>query len=371
MMGWMMRRVFAVRRVGTRRTGEDARAPGRAVVRVPGRVALGLVVMAGGMVSAWGQEVSPKVDSAVVKGLEYLAQQQQPDGAFEKGGPKLAISGLSLLAFMASGHVPGDGRYGQVVRRGLDYVLDQFPKDGYVGKVDGSRMYGQGIVTLALAEAYGVEPDAGRRARIWSALTASVQVIQGAQNVQKDDNHAGGWRYEPTSVDSDLSLSGWNALSLRACNNIGIAVPKECIDRATKYVTRCYRREENGFGYQPWNPSSPAMTGVGVLSLSLMDRMDSPEVKAAGNYLGTVVVSDDTRFSYYSFYYVTHAAFQLGDPIWGRVWKMSSEHLTARQQEDGGWPASQSGEEPGRVYATSMAVLTLSTPNGLLPVHQK
>lgn len=318
--------------------------------------------------AAVAQQVSPKVDSAIARGLEFLAIHQQADGAFEQSGPKLAITSLSLMALMASGHVPGDGRYGQCVRKGVDYLIESFPKDGYVGKVDGSRMYGQGIVTLTLAEAYGVEPDPARRERIRNALVSAVQVIIAAQNVSKDENNAGGWRYEPASTDSDLSLSGWNALALRSCNNIGIAVPKDCIDRAAGYVLRCYRKEEKAFAYQPWSPPSPAMAGVGILSLTLLDRGQSPEVKSAGGYLGTATLTDDTRFAYYSFYYVTHAAYQLGDPIWSRVWKLNSEHLIATQQKDGGWPTSRTPEEPGRMYATAMAVLTLSTPNALLPV---
>lgn len=342
----------------------------------PRRVHLVVVVLACtallcGQAACLAQQVSPKVDSAVVRGLEFLATHQQANGSFEQNGPRLAITSLSLLSLLASGHVPGDGRYGQAVQKGLDYLLESFPQDGYVGRVDGSRMYGQGIITLTLAEAYGVEPDPVRREKMRKALISAVQVIVTAQNVKKDENNAGGWRYEPNSADSDLSLSGWNALALRSCNNIGISVQKDCIDRAAKYVVRCYNKDAKAFAYQPWNAPSPAMTGVGILNLCLMDRIESPEVKAASSYLSTLNLTDDTRFAYYSFYYVTHAAYQLGDPIWARVWKMTSEHLVTRQQEDGGWPQGRSGEEPGRIYATAMAVLTLSTPNGLLPVHQR
>ena len=329
-----------------------------------------ILALFAGCVSA-AEPVSPKVDSAIVRGLEYLALQQKPNGAFGDNGPKIAISALSIMSFMASGHVPNDGRYGQTLRRGLDYLVESFPEDGYVGRVDGSHMYGQGIITLALAEAYGIEPDPARRAKIKLVLKRSVELILKAQQVQKDDNHAGGWRYEPGSPDSDLSLSGWNALALRSCNNIGISVQRDVIDRAAKYVLRCYKKNEKAFAYQPQNNASPAMTGVGVLNLCLMDRKDAPEVQEASNYLSTTKLSDDTRYPYYTFYYVTHAAYQLGDPLWSRIWKMSSDHLVSRQQEDGGWPQSRSGEEPGRTYATALAVLTLSTPNGLLPVHQR
>jgi hypothetical protein len=39
--------------------------------------------------------------------------------------------------------------------------------------------------------------------------------------------------------------------------------------------------------------------------------------------------------------------------------------------DDGGWPQSRNGEEPGRNYATSMALLTLAVPQNLLPIYQR
>lgn len=336
------------------------------------RVCVALALVLAGLPTLVAQEaVAPKVDSAITRGLEFLAQKQQPDGAFEANGPRLAITGLATMAFMANGHVPGDGRYGPTVRRSLELLVQKFPEDGYVGKVDGGRMYGQGIVVLTLAEAYGIERDLDRRQKIKKVLTKAVEVILAAQNVQKDPNNTGGWRYEPVSPDSDLSLSGWNMLALRSCNNIGVTVQRDCVDRAASYVLRCYNKGSNGFAYQPSGAVSPAMTGVGVLNLCLMDRASAPEVAGASAYITKLTLNDDTRFSYYSFYYVTHAAYQLGDSVWAKIWKMSSDHLASRQQEDGGWPQSRSGEEPGRIYATAMAILTLSTPNALLPVNQR
>jgi hypothetical protein len=53
------------------------------------------------------------------------------------------------------------------------------------------------------------------------------------------------------------------------------------------------------------------------------------------------------------------------------VWKTTQDQLLAVQMEDGGWPQSRQGEEPGRAYATSMAVLTLAVPYRLLPIYQR
>ena len=129
------------------------------------------------------------------------------------------MTGLSLMSHLASGHTPDDGRFGANVRRALDYLIHQAPEDGYFGKLDNSRMYGHGIVTLALAEAYGVEPQASNRALMRPILERAVADILKAHDIPKNPQDAGGWRYELTSNDSDISLSGWNILALRAAGS--------------------------------------------------------------------------------------------------------------------------------------------------------
>ena len=125
-------------------------------------------------------------DKQVDAGLEFLVREQATEGFINTGGPKTALTGLSLMAFLAAGHTPDVGPYGVVVRRALDWLVQQVPPDGYVGNGDGSRMYGQGIVTLALAEAYGVETDGVKRERLHAAITrALASHSQGAADRQR------------------------------------------------------------------------------------------------------------------------------------------------------------------------------------------
>ena len=105
-------------------------------------------------------------DDAISAALAYLSNQQIADGSFEPHGQKLATTGLGLLAFVSTGNTSDGGRYAATVRRATEFLLRQTPGDRYFGAVDGSRMYGHAIVTLALCDAYGVEPDETIRARI-------------------------------------------------------------------------------------------------------------------------------------------------------------------------------------------------------------
>ena len=322
--------------------------------------------------AAWGQEAPPmpdNLDASVARGVEYLSKRQNADGSFGGEEHRLAVSGLSVMAFLACGHTPGAGRYGLVVRGGVDYLLAQSQGDGYYGKGNDKGMYHQGIVTLALAEAYGVEPDEARRRRMYDELTKAVKVILDAQAVQKPEAHVGGWRYAPDAHDSDISLSGWNALALRAARDAGMEVPREAVEKAVGFLLRCYNAGEKGFSYQPGGNAQVGPTGIGLLGLYLLDGSARPELPDAAKFLADHPVNDGVPFQYYSMYYVSQAAYQAGGPTWAAVSKVTMARLVAAQAKDGSWP--KVGQEPGEVYSTAMAVLTLSVPYRLLPVYQR
>jgi len=337
-------------------------------LRLAVAVMLGVTII---MAPARGAEeidpLPPKLDSVIAKGLEFLAKEQQPDGSIHGGGPPLAMTSLSLMAFLASGHTPGEGKYGQTISAATDYLLAQAQPDGYFGRVDGSRMYGQGIITLALAEVAGAENDPERRSKIRAVVAVAVDRILESQKVPKPEQFAGGWRYEPTSGDADLSLSGWNALALRAAQNTGMNVPKEAVQGAVNFVIRCHQKD-SGFGYQPGGGANSGMTGVGVLNLCLLDAADHPSLIPAAKFLRENPVAPGQPHRYYYLYYTTQAAFQIGDETWRAVWRVTQQELMEQQQADGGWPPSN---EPGRVYASSIAVMTLSVPYRLLPIYQR
>lgn len=313
-----------------------------------------------------------KVECAVSCGLAFVARQQTEDGSFDGGGPKVANTGLALTCFLASGNTQDVGRYGLTVRRAVDYLLRVQPHDGYFGSADGSHMYGQAIATIALAEAYGTEADPTQRAKIRSAVERAVDVILKAEDVTKAPAQAGGWRDEPQSTDSDLSLTAWNILALRAAKDIGADVPDVNLSLALAYVLRCYRSDLGGFAAQPGGDVSASVTAAGVVAVSLLDVPQRPEAQACSKVLGQPPLADQQgRNAYYTRYYVAQAAYQLGDSVWNAVWPAMRDQLLAQQAKDGGWPCSNDSEQPGRTYATSMSLLTLCVPMRMLPMYQK
>ena len=256
-----------------------------------------------------------------------------------------------------------------------DYLANLNPEGGYFGR-DESRMYGHCIVTLALAEAYGTEVDEIQRRRIRSTLEKSLKVIYAGQDMRKEKpQFEGGWRYQPQSSDSDLSVSAWAMMAMRACESAGLPVPKARVDRAAAYLRRCYRPEQRGFSYQGEGEANAAMTGAALLNLYLLDAVDAELGGAASKFLIDKPVRDNTQHYYYALYYTTQAAFQAGDPAWSAVWKNNSEQLLASVGKDGSWPGKPdvpgNDQKNAKIYATAMSVLTLSVPLRVLPIYQR
>src|SRR6266852_714974 len=59
------------------------------------------------------------VDKSVDKALEFLHNQQNPDGSWNvfRGGKSPAITSFCVMAFLSAGHVPGEGKHGDTVTK--------------------------------------------------------------------------------------------------------------------------------------------------------------------------------------------------------------------------------------------------------------
>ena len=97
-----------------------------------------------------------KVDVAIEHGLEYLLAVQKESGAYPgQYGDTVAIPALAAMACLATGHVPGDAKYGKLIERSLDYVLANHDETGYFGAIGNGKMYAHSIATLLLTEVSG------------------------------------------------------------------------------------------------------------------------------------------------------------------------------------------------------------------------
>ena len=311
-------------------------------------------------------------DAANDRALAYLAKAQLPNGSWPGDmRENTAIASLGVMAFLARGSTPSVPPYGNVINRGIDFVLNSQSPEGSLIGYGGGQMYSHNISTLMLSEVSGmVDPE--RQKRVDEALAKALKIILDAQLVKKGESQRGGWRYVPHSNDSDLSHSGWALMALRSARNNGAPVPREAIDDALKYIARCSNKD-GGFAYQPGGGSSVAMTGVGLLCLELSGRhRDEVTTKAAQHIIRDFKDKWNDRFVFYTLYYVAQAMFQFGGEEWENFAPEFYSTVLKLQRPDGSWMAWREQEpQAGPCYCTSMAVLALSVSYRQLPIYQR
>ncbi len=285
------------------------------------------------------------------------------------------VSGLCIMAFLAAGHTPGHGPYGKVIDRGIDYLIRTQQGNGVLvnnasGRASQGPMYAHCIATLTLAEVSGMVSEA-RQKRLDATLPKALEVILKAQKVRKDPRNAGGWRYQPTSGDSDMSLTGWAIMALRAGRLNGAGVPKEAIGYAVEYILKCrpHGGGDGSFGYQAGSGSKEAMTGAAILCLSLCGEHKNKALLRAGDWLySRAGHSRGGSHYYYGMYYCSQAMFQLGGKYWERWAAMMYKTMLKEQLIDGSW-TKYSGHGP--CYGTAMGVLAMTVSYRQLPIYQR
>jgi hypothetical protein len=341
-----------------------------------------------------------RLDSAVDRALVWLAAQQQQDGSFPtltQGQP--GVTSLCVLAFMAHGHNPGIGPYGQQLEKATRYIMSCQKQNGLVtlNGPEGPKLtrdvsyelgvtaaYNHAISSLTLSEIYGMgqrKEAAQLSAEIKKALTATLEM----QRWPKDQAHdVGGWRYiiDEGPDDSDLSITGWHLMFLRSARNAGFEVGQEPIDAAVKYVRRTFNQQYGTFGYaiEPVTNRSRAMAGAGILALAHAGYHNSTEAKTAAQWLLMHSLDQyNTNFGiradryHYSLFNACQGMYQMGSPYWEKFFPHTVASLLANQQADGSWDAEnlQRDRPFGNSYTTALVVLSLGAPNQFLPVFQR
>jgi hypothetical protein len=301
----------------------------------------------------------------VDKAVSYLVSKQREDGAVLDGSYDTTMTALSIMAMAAVGVQPGDpSAEGRAMHKALAFVLkdDRQDKNGYFGGKDNSRMYGHGIISLMLTEMLGMSADQEQDRLIHERCQKAIDLILSSQKEQKSFQFRGGWRYTPDARDADLSVSIWQLMALRSAKNDGLKVPAAAIEEAVEYLKRSYAspldrngipdNRASGFCYTPGqNNPSFTMTAAGLLA-------HPPKWKE--------------RFCCYGTYYYAQGMYQRGGTHSETARQLVQDMLLEVQNPDGSWKAANGDEgRLGHVYATSMAILSLSVKYHYLPIYQK
>ncbi|MEO0479265.1 MAG: prenyltransferase/squalene oxidase repeat-containing protein [Planctomycetota bacterium] len=336
--------------------------------------------------------ITREVRQSVDRGLAYLAETQDPNGYWRQdvgfklnssysvtneNSPHIGVTALCLIAFLAGGHVPGRGQYGEVIENGLDYVLSQVKPDGQILDA-GSRMYSHAFATLFLSEVYGMT----QREDVRRALQSAVNIIVSSQNRE------GGWRYKPFARESDMSITVCQVLALRSARNVGIAVPAETVVDAERYVRRSAvsRGDMDTFGHfgqfdqggafryqlREHSRATFPLTAAGVTTLHAAGIYEDPVIDEAFDYLDGALNRFNRQnfghyFFYYGHYYAVQAYYTSGSRF--RGYYVDIRDLLIREQRpDGSWPCRVG---PGHAFATAVSSLILQIPYQYLPIFQR
>ena len=184
---------------------------------------------------------TPESEYAVEQALRWLAEHQNYDGSWtfeHQKSPKchgscrdpgyapgkIAATSLALLPFLGTGQTHRDGQYKKTIDLGLRFLTHSMQIQGDLGSLHelGGQMYGHGLGSIVLCEAYGMTHDQV----LEGPAQAAVNYIVAAQ-----DATGGGWRYVP-GQPGDTSVVGWQMMALRSAKMAYLRVPSNTLRKA-------------------------------------------------------------------------------------------------------------------------------------------
>ena len=324
-------------------------------------------------------------EQAVSLGLKWLTSIQRVDGSWnfaaigDAGEPgdltttDMGATSMALLCFLGAGHTHmKDGPFKDNVLKGLTY-LHQNADRGAMGadlrarSQGNSGMYVQGIATICLCEAAAMEKDDKELRRL---AGDAIKFIEKAQN-----RVDGGWRYRP-GEEGDTSVVGWQVMALQSAKAGRIKVDSNTILDVKRFLKSVQHFDGAQYSYVPEEGPRDSMTAVGLLCRMYLGwKRDNAALKAGVEHLSKV--GPQPGRIYYN-YYATQVLHHWGGELWNR-WnlRMRDELVTTQVKSGpgaGSWDARDADHSRltgGRLYQTTLSLLTLEVYYRHLPIYQR
>lgn len=319
-------------------------------------------------------------EEAVMRGLRWLAKNQNADGSWAKGSKTYiaAMTGFGVLSFLGHGETPVSAEFGPVVQKALDWLVNNGGKNA--GRLSMEPAFTQGgvyahaIATYALGEYYTMTKDE----RVIDVLKQAIA------HIVKGQSSDGSWRYGYSDASHpDTSVSGWQIQALKAAHLTGLNVEgvDPALDKAMVYL-KSVQGPKGGFGYKS-KADTYSLTGVGVLCTYFWRQEKDKSVRD-----GIEFMMDQTKTNFpveykgdkadlYAWYYNTQACLMVGGAAWNTWNRLFQDQIVKNQSPDGSWPPvagkSAGGElqrDPdgaGPFYRTNLCILMLEVYYRYMP----
>ncbi len=321
-------------------------------------------------------------EAAVARGLKWLIRVQMPDGrwkldhpAFKEKGLDNDVAGtaLGLLPLLAAGktHKPAkDNPYDKPIEKALNFLLRrQDPKSGFMGDKSAHHgIYGHGLASITLCEAYGLTQDPKLR----RPAQLAINYIVTAQHEQ------GGWRYSAGSP-GDLSVSGWLVMALKSALMAGLDVPAVTLRKAQNFLESSCDTKNEGYAYTPGTSGTATMTAVGLLCRQYLQSWGPQNIRMIKAVDAFIKTTPPTTKNCYYYYYATQVMHHFGGEAWKNWNGQMRTHLVKTQDSVesspnfGSWPAAGDpwASSGGRLMVTSLNLLTLEVYYRYLPLYYR
>ncbi|HEY2838011.1 MAG TPA: hypothetical protein VGJ26_02600 [Pirellulales bacterium] len=322
-------------------------------------------------------------ENSVGLALEWLAAHQLPDGSWnfnhQKGACKglcanpgqmdraeIAATALGLLPFLGAGQTHMQGKYKKNVQGGLYFLVNKMkvgPNGGDLGYEQGN-MYGHGLASIALCEAYALSKDKSLAVPAQQALNFIVYA---------QDPLGGGWRYQPR-MPGDTSVVGWQLMALKSGHMAYLDVPPQTIKGVTNFLNTVQTDSGARYGYTDGAAHSEATTAIGLLCRMYLGwKHDESALERGVQFLSKRGPSETNM---YFNYYATQVLHHYEGEEW-TTWNTKMRDFLIKEQkksghEKGSWYLQDSSAmQGGRLYTTAMCAMTLEVYYRHLPIYQK
>jgi hypothetical protein len=333
---------------------------------------------------ALANQPDSKTKKVIAGGLDWLAHTQSRLGHWSANGNRYptAMTALAGMALLGEGSTTTQGKYSENIRRARDYLVSRSRANGLIGDPvnDDRYTYGHGYSMLFLSQVLGEEEDATRRKELIDVLDRAVLFTGRAQTEE------GGWGYLSARDGQGFdegSTTITQVQGLRGCRNAGIAVPKEIIEKAIKYIDKCTIKDggtdEGGVQYSSKGGGPrPAITGAAIACLFNAGDYDDVLVpkmqKYADTHLGNLAGEDRSGHWHYAHYYFAQVRYRQGGDIWEKYRDQVNNRLISEAE------TSKVGDKElvswnqsyvGAVYTTAVNLTIMQLDRAVLPIYQR